>query len=36
MLQQARAIGDTATEAFCLDILATYHKHGVNGHIEWK
>jgi hypothetical protein len=36
MLHNARAIGDTATEAFCLDILATYHKHGVNGHIEWK
>lgn len=28
--------GDDATVKFCEDILATFDKHNVNGHIEWK
>lgn len=36
LLALARSNGDAATEAFCLDILATYENHDVNGHIEWQ
>jgi hypothetical protein len=27
---------DSETMAFCADILETFEKHGINGHIEWK
>lgn len=27
---------DVNLEKFCLDILNTYEKHAINGHIEWK
>ncbi len=33
---QAKELGDTELEKFARDVLKTYEKHGVNGHIEWK
>ena len=32
----SKAVGDTETMNFAKDVLATYDKHGVNGHIVWK
>lgn len=32
----ALEIGDEDTVRFCEDILATFDKHNVNGHIDWK
>jgi len=29
-------LGDKETQKFCEDILTTYEKYNVNGHIEWK
>ncbi len=32
----AKRLGDKETQKFCEDILNTYEKYNVNGHIEWK
>ncbi len=34
--ETAKKIGDNETQEFCEDILSTYEKYGVNGHIQWK
>jgi len=34
--QRAGEIGDEKTKKFCEDILNTYEKYDINGHIEWK
>lgn len=34
--ETAKRIGDTDTVKFCEEILKTYEKFGINGHIEWK
>lgn len=31
----AKDIGDSTTQQFCEEILNTYEKFGVNGHIKW-
>ncbi|MCS6870841.1 MAG: HNH endonuclease, partial [Anaerolineae bacterium] len=32
----ARAIGDQHMIEFCRQILATYDRFGINGHIDWR
>lgn len=32
----AKNIGDKEMQSFCEDILFTYEKHNINGHIDWK
>jgi hypothetical protein len=32
----AKEQGDKETMEFCEDILETFEKHGINGHIEWE
>ena len=34
--ETAKRIGHTDTVKFCEEILKTYEKFGINGHIEWK
>lgn len=34
--EQAKELGDSELEEFAKDVLRTYDKHGVNGHIDWK
>ncbi len=34
--KQAEALDDERLMKFAKDVLATYDKHGVNGHIVWK
>lgn len=34
--ETAKIIGDTETKKFCEEILKTYEKFNINGHIEWK
>lgn len=34
--ETAQRIGDTETKEFCEEILKTYEKFNINGHIEWK
>ena len=34
--ETAKRLGDKETQKFCEDILNTYEKYNVNGHIEWK
>ncbi|MEM0354581.1 MAG: HNH endonuclease [Thermoplasmata archaeon] len=34
--ETAKRIGDKETQKFCEDILLTYEKYDINGHIEWK
>ncbi|MCL6524638.1 MAG: HNH endonuclease [Thermoflavifilum sp.] len=34
--ETAKRIGDTETKKFCEEILKTYEKFNINGHIEWK
>ncbi|MGL4609446.1 MAG: HNH endonuclease [Trueperaceae bacterium] len=36
LYELAKQQGDTATVAFCADILGIFEKHTINGHIEWK
>lgn len=36
LYELAKKQNDEATIRFCKDILETFEKHGVNGHIEWK
>ncbi len=35
LLARSKKVNDYALAKFCDDILKTYDKHGVNGHIEW-
>jgi HNH endonuclease len=32
----AKQQGDKEMMDFCEDVLETFEKHGINGHIEWK
>lgn len=34
--ETSKKIGDKKTEKFCEEILKTYEKYDINGHIEWK
>jgi len=34
--ETSKRLGDKETQKFCEDILKTYEKYNVNGHIEWK
>jgi len=34
--ETSKRIGDKETQKFCEDILTTYEKYNINGHIEWK
>jgi len=34
--ETAKRLGDDKTQKFCEEILITYEKYNVNGHIEWK
>lgn len=34
--ETAKRIGDTETKKICEEILKTYEKFNINGHIEWK
>jgi 5-methylcytosine-specific restriction endonuclease McrA len=34
--EAAKRLGDEKTQKFCEDILKTYEKYNVNGHIEWN
>jgi 5-methylcytosine-specific restriction endonuclease McrA len=34
--ETAKNIGDNQTKNFCEDVLKTYEKYDINGHIEWK
>ncbi len=34
--EKAKEIGDKNTLEFCEEILKTYEKYNINGHIEWK
>jgi 5-methylcytosine-specific restriction endonuclease McrA len=34
--ETSKRLGDKETQKFCEDILNTYEKYNVNGHIEWK
>jgi hypothetical protein len=36
LYELAKKHNDEATVRFCEDILETFEKHGINGHIEWK
>jgi len=34
--ETAKRLGDEKTLKFCEEILNTYEKYNINGHIEWK
>lgn len=34
--ETAKRINDKETQKFCEEILKTYDKYNINGHIEWK
>lgn len=34
--ETAKSLGDKNTQKFCEEILGTYEKYNINGHIEWK
>lgn len=34
--ETAKRINDKETQKFCVEILKTYDKYNINGHIEWK
>ena len=34
--ETAKRLGDEKTQKFCEEILNTYEKYNINGHIEWK
>ncbi|MCX7861980.1 MAG: HNH endonuclease [Bacteroidales bacterium] len=34
--ETAKNIGDYKTEKFCEEILETYERYNINGHIKWK
>ncbi len=34
--ETARRIGDNETKEFCEEVLKTYEKFNINGHIKWK
>jgi 5-methylcytosine-specific restriction endonuclease McrA len=34
--ETAKRLGDEKTQNFCEEILNTYEKYNINGHIEWK
>jgi 5-methylcytosine-specific restriction endonuclease McrA len=36
LYELAKKQGDEKTMRFCVDILETFERHGVNGHIEWQ
>lgn len=36
LYELAKKQNDKETMAFCADILETFEKHGINGHIEWE
>jgi hypothetical protein len=36
LYELARSEGNKELKSFCEDILETYEKHNVNGHIVWK
>lgn len=36
LYELAKAAGDEKVVTFCRDVLETYEKHDINGHIEWK
>lgn len=36
MYEKAKADGEEWLVQFCVDVLATYDAHGINGHIEWS
>ncbi len=36
LYERAKTGKDPAVLAFCKDVLTTYEKHKINGHIEWK
>ncbi len=36
LYELAKSENNTELVQFCTDILETFDKHGVNGHIEWK
>ena len=36
LYELAKQQNDKETMEFCEDILETFEKHGINGHIEWK
>lgn len=36
LYEQAKALGEKKTMAFCIDVLEDYEKHDINGHIIWE
>jgi 5-methylcytosine-specific restriction endonuclease McrA len=34
--ETSKRLGDKETQKFCEEILSTYEKYNINGHIEWK
>ena len=36
LYEATKADGERKIMDFCTDILSTYEKHDINGHIEWK
>lgn len=34
--ETAKRLGDKKTQEFCEEILETYEKYNINGHIEWN
>ena len=36
LYELAKKEQDNTLQDFCTDILQTYEKHGINGHIEWE
>lgn len=36
LYEVAKADGESEIMEFCLDVLNTYDKHDINGHIEWE
>ena len=36
LYEAAKAIKDSDTIKFCVDVLAVFEQNGVNGHIKWK
>lgn len=36
LYELAKQEGDEVMMKFCKDVLITYEKHNMNGHIEWN
>jgi len=36
LYETAKVLNDLETMHFCEEILATFEKHHINDHIEWK